>query len=137
MSSMIRTPWPSRSAPHHCSACQIDGSPKASPAWIVKWKFSRLTYSKASRWRVGGCHDAREVSEGLGVPLCELAAAIHHRRQAAQLDQANRRLHVGQAEVETGLQILLEHRSTAAVALGGRDAHAVFAQAASSVRPLG
>jgi hypothetical protein len=35
-SSMIRTPCPSRSAPHHCRACQIEGSPNASPAWIVK-----------------------------------------------------------------------------------------------------
>ena len=26
MSSTMRTPWPSRSAPHHCSASQIDGS---------------------------------------------------------------------------------------------------------------
>ena len=51
---MIRTPWPSRSAPHHWIACQIDGSPKASPAWIVKWAFSRWRYSKASRCRVGG-----------------------------------------------------------------------------------
>ena len=51
---MIRTPWPSRSAPHHWIACQIDGSPKASPAWIVKWEFSRWRYSNASRWRVGG-----------------------------------------------------------------------------------
>ena len=54
MSSTMRTPWPSRSAPHHCSASQIDGVPKASPAWMVKWKFSRWRYSKASRWRVGG-----------------------------------------------------------------------------------
>ena len=50
----MRTPWPSRSAPHHCSASQMLGSPKASPAWIVAWKFSRCTYWKASRWRVGG-----------------------------------------------------------------------------------
>ena len=42
MSSMIRTPCPSRSAPHHWIACQIDGSPNASPAWMVKWKFSPL-----------------------------------------------------------------------------------------------
>ena len=54
MSSMIRTPWPSRSAPHHWIACQIDGSPKASPAWMVKWEFSRWRYSNASRCRVGG-----------------------------------------------------------------------------------
>src|SRR6266511_696066 len=39
MSSTIRTPWPSRSAPHSCSASQIEGRPKPSPAWIVKWKF--------------------------------------------------------------------------------------------------
>ena len=51
---MIRTPWPSRSAPHHWIACQIDGRPKASPAWMVKWAFSRWRYSNASRWRVGG-----------------------------------------------------------------------------------
>src|SRR6266508_2335004 len=25
MSSTMRTPWPSRSAPHHCSACQMPG----------------------------------------------------------------------------------------------------------------
>ena len=54
MSSTIRTPWPSRSAPQNWSASQIDGSPNDSPAWIVMWKFSRRTYSKASRWRVGG-----------------------------------------------------------------------------------
>ena len=41
MSSTIRTPWPSRSAPHHWIASQIDGSPNASPAWMVKWEFSR------------------------------------------------------------------------------------------------
>ena len=51
---MIRTPWPSRSAPHHCSASQIDGSPNASPAWMVKCAFSRRRYSNASRCRVGG-----------------------------------------------------------------------------------
>ena len=54
MSSTMRTPWPSRSAPHHCSASQIDGSPNASPAWMVKCAFSRRRYSKASRCRVGG-----------------------------------------------------------------------------------
>ena len=54
MSSMIRTPWPSRSAPHHWIASQIDGSPNASPAWMVKWEFSRWRYSNASRCRVGG-----------------------------------------------------------------------------------
>ena len=42
MSSMIRTPWPSRSAPHHWIASQIDGSPNASPAWIVKWRVLAL-----------------------------------------------------------------------------------------------
>ena len=50
----MRTPWPRRSAPQNWMASQIDGSPKASPAWMVMWKFSRCTYSKASRWRVGG-----------------------------------------------------------------------------------
>ena len=54
MSSTMRTPWPSRSAPHHCTASQIDGSPNASPAWIVVWKLARITYWNASRWRVGG-----------------------------------------------------------------------------------
>ncbi len=39
MSSTIRTPWPRRSAPQHCRASQIDGRPKASPAWMVKWLF--------------------------------------------------------------------------------------------------
>ena len=50
----MRTPWPSRSAPQNWIASQIDGSPNASPAWMVMWKFSRRTASKASRWRVGG-----------------------------------------------------------------------------------
>ena len=50
----MRTPWPSRSVPHHCTASQIDGSPNASPAWIVMWKFSRLRYWNASRCRLGG-----------------------------------------------------------------------------------
>ena len=35
MSSTMRTPWPNRSAPHHCRACQMDGRPKASPACTV------------------------------------------------------------------------------------------------------
>ncbi len=42
-------------------ASQIDGSPKASPAWIVKCEFSRWRYSNASRWRVG-----REAGLGAG-----------------------------------------------------------------------
>ena len=54
MSSMIRTPWPRRSAPHTCSASAIDGRPNASPAWIVMWKSSRITRENASRWRAGG-----------------------------------------------------------------------------------
>ena len=54
MSSMIRTPWPRRSAPQTCRASAIEGSPKASPAWIVMWKLSRITREKASRWREGG-----------------------------------------------------------------------------------
>ncbi len=54
MSSTIRTPWPRRSAPHHWIASQMLGSPNASPAWIVKWAFSRRRYSNASRCRVGG-----------------------------------------------------------------------------------
>ncbi len=49
MSSTIRTPWPSRSAPANWTASQIDGSPNDSPAWIVMWKFSRRMYSNASR----------------------------------------------------------------------------------------
>ncbi len=50
----MRVPCPSRSAPHHCSASQIDGRPKLSPAWIVAWKFSRWISWNASRCRVGG-----------------------------------------------------------------------------------
>ena len=50
----MRTPWPSRSVPHHCTASQIDGSPNPSPAWMVMWKFSRLMYWNASRCRLGG-----------------------------------------------------------------------------------
>jgi hypothetical protein len=54
MSSTMRTPWPSLAAPQYCSASQIDGRPNASPAWIVEWKFSRITYWNASRCRDGG-----------------------------------------------------------------------------------
>ncbi len=50
----MRTPCPSRSAPHHCSASQIEGSPNASPAWMVKCAFCWRRYSNASRCRVGG-----------------------------------------------------------------------------------
>ena len=32
----------------------MDGSPNASPAWIVMWKFARWMNSNASRWRLGG-----------------------------------------------------------------------------------
>ena len=49
MSSTIRTPCPSRSAPANWTASQIDGRPNDSPAWIVMWKFSRRMYSNASR----------------------------------------------------------------------------------------
>ncbi len=49
MSSVIRTPCPSRSVPQYCTASQIDGSPNPSPAWMVMWKFSRWMYWKASR----------------------------------------------------------------------------------------
>ena len=53
-SSTMRTPWPSRSAPQYWSASQIDGSPNDSPQLGCRcWKFSRRTYSNASRWRVG------------------------------------------------------------------------------------
>ena len=41
MSSTMRTPWPRRSALQNCTASQIEGSPKASPAWMVRWKSSR------------------------------------------------------------------------------------------------
>ena len=71
MSSTIRTPWPRRSAPHHWSASQIDGSPNDSPAWIVMWKFSRRTYSNASRWRVGriaGLRTGDVEADDTGVP---------------------------------------------------------------------
>ncbi len=54
MSSTIRTPWPRRSAPQICSASQIEGSPYPSPAWIVKWKFSRAMSWNASRCAAGG-----------------------------------------------------------------------------------
>ena len=50
----MRTPWPRRSAPQICTASQMDGRPKASPAWMVMWKLSSATVRKASRWRVGG-----------------------------------------------------------------------------------
>ena len=64
MSSMILTPWPSRSAPHHCTASQMDGSPKPSPAWMVKWKFSRATYWNASRCLLGGLPASALVEVG-------------------------------------------------------------------------
>src|SRR5215471_12567076 len=67
MSSVIRTPWPRRSAPHHWIASQIDGSPKASPAWMVVWKFSRATYWNASRWRVAGLGPGDVESDDAGV----------------------------------------------------------------------
>ncbi len=54
MSSTMRTPWPSRSAPQNWSASSIEGSPNASPAWIVVWKFASWTARKASRCRLGG-----------------------------------------------------------------------------------
>ena len=92
MSSTIRTPWPSRSAPHHWIASQIDGSPNASPAWIVKWAFSRWRYSNASRCRVGGYpasapamsnpHDAavavrdRELGDLPEFAACRIAVTI-------------------------------------------------------------
>src|SRR5581483_11268477 len=38
----------------YCTASQIEGSPNASPAWIVKWKFSRFRNWNASRCLLGG-----------------------------------------------------------------------------------
>ena len=67
---MIRTPWPSRSAPHHWIAsprCSAGRTPRRR-GW-VKRAFSRWRYSKASRWRVGGI-------AGLGTGDVEAADAL-------------------------------------------------------------
>ncbi len=95
MSSMIRTPWPSRSAPHHCTASQMDGRPKPSPAWMVMWKFSRATNWKASRWRLGGLPasapgDVEADHAGVAVPD----------RQLGDLQRPGRRAHRGEQGVD-------------------------------------
>ncbi|SIN59451.1 Uncharacterised protein [Mycobacteroides abscessus subsp. abscessus] len=49
MSSTMRTPWPSRSAPQKAIASWIEGSPNPSPAWIVNRELAFRMYSKASK----------------------------------------------------------------------------------------
>ena len=64
------------------------GSPNASPAWIVVWKFSRCTYWKASRWRVGGI-----AGLGAGDVEADHAVVAPAHRQLGDLPAARRRAH--------------------------------------------
>lgn len=75
----------------------MEGRPKASPAWMVKWLFSRLRYSKASRCRVGGKpasapHDVEADHAEVAVAVGELgdllgAGGVPHRgEQGADAD---------------------------------------------------
>ena len=69
MSSMIRTPWPSRSAPHTWRASAIEGRPNASPAWMVMWKL--LAHHAGE-----GVQVARRGIAGLGPRDVEAAHAL-------------------------------------------------------------
>ena len=73
------------------------GSPKASPAWIVKCAFSRRRYSKASRKRVGGkpasapamskpAHLAVAVAHGELGDLAPVGGVPHRGEQGAHAD---------------------------------------------------
>ena len=87
MSSTIRTPCPSRSRPQNCTASQMDGSPNASPAWIVKWALARR-YSNASRCRVGGTRPPRRRCRSRRRPRSRYAtasSAISRERAAVRI----------------------------------------------------
>ena len=91
----MRTPWPSRSAPHHWIACQMLGSPNASPAWMVKWKFSRCRYSNASRCRVGG---KPASAPAMSKPTTPAVPVAH--RQLGDLHRPGRVPHRGQQRAD-------------------------------------
>ena len=88
MSSTMRTPWPSRSAPHHCSASQIDGRPNASPAWMVAWKFSRC--DELERVEVAG---RRVAGLGAGDVEADHARVAPAHGQLGDLEAAGRGAH--------------------------------------------
>ena len=50
--------------------------------------------------------------------------------ELGELDEADRRLHVGHPEVEAHLRVLFDHRLAAGVTLRGAHVHAVLAQPA-------
>ena len=95
MSSTMRTPWPSRSAPHHCSASQMDGSPNPSPAWIVMWKFSRGHVLE--RVQVPGRRAARL---GPGDVESDHALIPVPHRKLRDLQRARRGAHRGEQRVD-------------------------------------
>ena len=98
----MRTPWPSRSAPHHWIASQIDGSPNASPAWMVKWTFSRsqvlerveVPGRRVARPRRRRCRSRRRPGRGsrtASSAISRRARGVPHRgQQAPHPDRAAR-----------------------------------------------
>ena len=125
----MRTPWPSRSAPHHWIACQIDGRPKASPAWMVKWKFSRCRYSNASRCRVGGKPASAPAMSKPTTPVSRYRTAS----SAISCDRAACRIAVSSVPIR--IVLALRGRLGAAVREAGvhRLDHLVQGQAALQV----
>ena len=122
--------------PHHWIASQIEGSPNASPAWMVKWKFSRRRYSNASRCRVGGnpglgagdveSDDAPvAVGDGQLGDLARAGGVAHRGRQRADPDDVAPLGSGGLAGAEPGedgVHDLLEAQPAVGV-LFGRPAH--------------
>ncbi len=69
------------------------GRPNPSPAWIVKWKFSRAMRWNASRWRVGGYPAS---GPAMSKPDHALVPMAHG--ELGDLDRARRLAHGGDDE---------------------------------------
>jgi hypothetical protein len=74
------------------------GRPKPSPAWIVKWAFSRRRYSKASRCRVGGKPASAPAMSKPPTPWSRWAtasSAISRLRAACRIAVSRVRVRIG------------------------------------------
>jgi hypothetical protein len=90
MSSTMRTPCPSRSAPQIWMASQMEGRPNASPAWMVMWWLAAAMVRNASSGRVAGLA-ARDVeADHAGVPVAQ--------RELGDLRGVRRRAHGGEQQ---------------------------------------
>ena len=100
--------------------------------------------STQNDWKFDSPHAGSRTARSPGtsasiaaVAVGQLAPPLHHRVELAELHEADRGLDVGHPVVEADLEVALEHRLPAAVAVGGADVHAVLAQPPGALGELG